>query len=175
MTRYRAETAGIGRAGIFIVCCALFAVSCVGSLRLEHRVLYTERGTEEETSHGFLLLNEYIVPDVFAFVQQDGASWIFRQRVTAGPDGYHAADRSSNIRPANGAVTDEALKRGWYVSETCLSNTPSGWLYVLWRPPVRSARSKTNAPVASAFVAPSALSNFIAEHRLIPVPRTTIR
>jgi hypothetical protein len=158
-----------GARGVFFLIYLFAFTACAGSLLLEHRVAYSNRGTQEEVRHGFLLLDGSLVPDVFIFVQQDGAAWTFYQRARAfGQDGYHIALRSSNIRPSDMTISDKALKRGWYTHETILSNTPPGWLYVLW-----SACGEGTTTTA-AFVSPRALFRFIKEYGLAPLPRAPL-
>jgi len=167
MKRFATRTTGVLLFWRFLPIFAFILAfgACVGGLYLEHRVTYSYRGTEAEERHGYLILDGYLVPDVFTFVQQDGAAWVFH-RQTRGwgrgyQDGYHEAERSSNIRPSDVAIDEMTLFRGWYLSKTCLSNTPSGWLYVLW------------PGGGSAFVSPDALPGFIEEQRLARLPRGT--
>jgi hypothetical protein len=72
----------MGRHGHFVpICIFVFAFgACAGSMLIEHRVISSDRGTYAEAHHGYLLLENYLIPDIFTFVQQDGAAWCFIAR-----------------------------------------------------------------------------------------------
>jgi hypothetical protein len=145
--------------GQFVLLLALSA--CAGGLLLEHRLAYSHPGTAAEVRHGYLILGGYYVPDVFSFVQQEGAAWVFiTQSERGGNAGYHEAFRVSNIRPSGSMIESAALLQGWYVGHTLHEGTPRGWLHVLW-----------SDNRAAAFVAPNALNRFVVENRLPILPR----
>jgi len=130
---------------------------------VEHYVKYSNKGTRSEARSGYLKVNGFIVPDNFVTVVAGGNIYHFYMRKYMwGNDGYFP-DKNSDAAALCPAIerilSSEELARGWAIVDGWPINTPSQWIYVIWKN-------------GSAVVAPEKIDEFIKRNNIVPLPRS---
>lgn len=102
-------------------------------LKIENKVKYSNQGTKSEARHWSLFINGINIPDVFNKVYCQDQLFIFAQRAAMwGDDGYFKSQEKLIIAESKKTISNEDLKKGWYIGKEKLINTPDTWIYAEW-------------------------------------------
>lgn len=100
--------------------------------KVQHRQICENPGTSEEIIHGSLSIGGYDVPDKFQKVTYDERTFEFVQRTKeSGNDGYMEIDYEPIVESEE-LMKLEMLRKGFYIGEKRLKNTPLDWIFVIW-------------------------------------------
>jgi hypothetical protein len=136
-----------------------------GSGVVKHEIKYSNKGSRSEGRSGYLIVNDFTLPDCFNKVAAEGKVYSFKTKSTTwGDDGYFPVEGESveSVFPAvNKKISDSDLLQGWSEIPGRYVNIPSHWILVKW----------SNG---SAALSPDKIDAFIKVKTLNLIPRNSM-
>jgi hypothetical protein len=100
--------------------------------KVTHKIKYENQGTRSEREDGYLYVDNYIIPDLFTFIQFQNDAYSFAINTKRfGKTGYHLSE-VKNFEVDSTDLTINEKENGWYLGRKLKPGVSSCWTYVEW-------------------------------------------